>query len=358
MPSTETPELSTIATSDTSGTAAVTTAENIVNTSVLAPDTVSKKPEHKAEQKGEVKEESPEALAEAKEKAERAKVEAEKVSKREELRDLARLIAERRKANERIKAERSRLEQERQALLENERRYRDALSSAQQDPLKWLETTGVTPEDLAKRVVERGEEQTPEQKALRMAQEARDEASKLAKLLEADRQQAQEREAQRARETLQQKFLERAMNAETYPNMTTLWPSKEDVLEEVGRMSREAFEKGLAAGYTRQQMQAELNRVDDETCLSLLEKRATARMKLLEEKLSARLKKPVEEPKEDKVEKPAVKAKAAPVSTTNKTLTNKDSSSKSSEKVPLDRLTEREQNEILAAEYRRMRKTA
>jgi hypothetical protein len=354
MPSAQTPELSQIAAAANTP-AGQDVAETIVNTSVSGADPNVKKPEAKTPQvtdkpAAETPTEPSAEETQAEEEAKAAKeAEDKKASKRKEIKELSKLIAERRRENDRIKAERSRLEQERRQFRDSEGKFQSTLQAAQKDPFSFLESHGIMPEDLAKKVVERGEKQSPEQLALAAANEAKELAQRLAKELEQTRAEAKEAERARTAQANNDKFLAKIMDESKYPSVSTLW-DKSDIFDELSKMGREAVNAGLAKGYTRDQMVRELNSVSDDTTMELLEERAATKLEALQKKLGGKTK---EEPAKE-TPKVAATSKVATTST-SKTLTAKSGSEKASGDIPLDRLPEAEQNKILAQRMKAMR---
>lgn len=256
-------------------------------------------------------------------------------------------IRARRSAAERLKLERSQIEVERNQIRNELGQFRSQLQAAKDDPIGFLETHGYTPEQLAERVLRRGEELSPEQQASAIAREAKAEAQALRKELERrdNEQAARSNAANLAR--WESEFTTAMLDEGKFPNIVQLW-SKSEVLEETKKLAHEVLERGLAQGHSRERLQRELDELPNDEVGKLLDRRAGKKLEAIEAKILAR--------KEKERAKEAEKAATPPnaIAATTKTLTNTAASEKARGAVALDRLPEREQNRILAEQMRQI----
>jgi hypothetical protein len=338
MPTTETAQTANVSgtepTQTTPGAAAIASA--IVNTEAKQPGEPAVPPETSP-----TAEET--AAAEAAAAAVRAKA-AKKASDQKVFDD----IRARRSAAERLKRERTAIETERSQYRNEMGQFRSQMQAARTDPIGFLEANGYSPEQLAERVLKRGEELSPQEQASAIAKEAKAEAQALRKELERRDAQQAERESAANRAKWENEYTGFMLSEERHPNIVALW-SKGEVLEETRKLAVEALEEGLRRGYTRERIQKELDDMPNEDVGALLEDRAGKRLAAMEARILARKEK--EKPLIPKVDALKVPTGGAP---TAKTLTNAAASEKATGNVPLDRLPEREQNRILAEQMRRI----
>jgi hypothetical protein len=167
------------------------------------------------------------------------------------------VVAENAKQNELLQQNRARMQQ-----LENQvRRGQELERLSKTDPLKFLQESGVTPDQLAQRVMLAG---TPEEKfsALQAQLEAeRNERVKLENSIKTEKQQQRYAENMKSVEDL---FMKRAANVEKYPNLQGL--ARSAILglgKQVAQETRAKYikETGVAPTISDQQLLAHLNKI-------------------------------------------------------------------------------------------------
>lgn len=167
------------------------------------------------------------------------------------------IVQENLKKDELIRQGQTRLQQ----LEQQARRSAELERLSKTDPLKFLENNGVTPDQLAQRVMLAG---TPEEKFAAITAQLEAERAERVKLQTAIQQEREEKQRAENLRNVEDTFMKRSANAERYPNLQGY--SRSAILglgKQVAQETKAKYlrETGVAPQISDQQILAHLNKI-------------------------------------------------------------------------------------------------